>query len=117
MRLRPTLVALALAAAAAPPAWSTDLLDTWRAAAGPDPEFAAARAAHPAGQARRQQAAALWRPNVLLEAGAGLATSENATRGARFAAPGFGDSTGVDFDTSVTNGTSTPYALVLRQPH
>ena len=116
MRLRPTLVALALAAAAAPPAWSTDLLDVWRAAAGHDPECAAARAAHQAGQARRQQAAALWRPNVLLEAGAGRATGENAIRGARFATPGFGESTGVDFDTSVTNGTSTRYALVLRQP-
>ncbi len=115
MRLRPTLAALALAVAAAP-AGSTGLLEVWRAAAAHDPGFAAARAAREAGQARGRQAGALWRPSVMLEAGAGAATSENAIRGARFAAPGFGQSSGVDFDTSVTNGTSTRYGVALRQP-
>lgn len=115
MRLRPTLAALALAAVAAP-AGSTSLVEVWRAAAGHDPAFAAARSAHEAGQARGRQASALWRPSVALEAGAGAASSENSIRGARFAAPGFGESTGVDFDTSITDGVSTRYGVALRQP-
>lgn len=114
MRVR--LLPLVLAFAAAQPAWSLDLVEAWRAAAAHDPEFAAARAAHEAGAARRREGAALWRPSVNLEAGAGLATNETSTRGARFAAPGFGQSNGVDFDTSVNNGTSTRYAVSLRQP-
>ncbi|HYD77685.1 TolC family outer membrane protein [Ramlibacter sp.] len=115
MRLRPALTALAFAFAAAPAA-STGLVETWRAAAAHDPGFAAARAAREAGQARSRQAGALWRPQAMLEAGAGAATSENAIRGAGFAAPGFGSATGVDFDTSITGGTSTRYGLAVRQP-
>ena len=103
-------------ALAAPAAQATDLLDVWRAAAARDPEFAAARAARAAGEARRAQAGALWRPTVALQAGVALADAETAARGAQFSAPGFGQSTGVAFDTSVTAGTSTRYALTLRQP-
>ena len=115
MLLRPTLLALALAAAL-PPAGAMDLLDAWRAASAHDPEFAAARASHDAGEARREEGTALWRPTVALQAGAGWATQENSIRGAQFSAPGFGQSSGVDFDTSVTGGTATRYALSLRQP-
>lgn len=115
MRWRPTLAALALAAAAAP-AGATSLVEVWRAAAGHDPGFAAARAAREAGQARGRQAQALWRPSITLEAGAGAATGESAIRGAHFAAPGLGSSRGVDFDTSVTDGTHTRYGVALRQP-
>ena len=102
--------------AAAPAAWSMDLLDTWRAAAAHDPEYAAAQSSRAAGAALAREASALWRPTVGLEAGIGWASSENATRGAQFAAPSFGTSSGVSFDTSITHGTSTRYALVLRQP-
>jgi outer membrane protein len=112
-RLAHLLVAVTLAA---PAARATDLLEVWRAATAHDPEFAAARAARGAGQARRDQAGALWRPNVALQAGVALADAESATRGARFSAPGFGESTGVAFDTSVTGGTSTRYAVSVRQP-
>ncbi|MGZ8260776.1 MAG: TolC family protein, partial [Caldimonas sp.] len=93
-----------------------DLVDVWRAAMGHDAAFAAARAARAAGEARRTQAGTLWKPAVVLEAGAGIATNETAVRGARFAAPGFGQTTGVAFDTSVTNGTSGRVAVALRQP-
>ncbi|HEX6363123.1 MAG TPA: transporter, partial [Albitalea sp.] len=96
------LAALAGSLALASAARALDLAETWRAASRHDPEFAAARAAHDAGRARREQAAALWRPTVLLEGGVARATNEAATRGARFSAPGFGTSTGVAFDTSVT---------------
>ena len=103
-------------AAAAPPAWSMDLLDTWRAAASHDAEYAAAQSSRAAGAALAREASALWRATVGLEAGIGWASTENATRGAQFAAPAFGTSGGVSFDTSITSGTSTRYALVLRQP-
>jgi len=112
-RLAPLALALSLAA---PAAHATDLLEVWRAAATHDPEIAAARAARAAGEARRAQAGALWRPTVALQAGVALADAETAARGAQFSAPGFGQSTGVAFDTSVTGGASTRYALSLRQP-
>ena len=112
-RLAPLALALSLAA---PAAHATDLLEVWRAAATHDPEIAAARAARAAGEARRAQAGALWRPTVALQAGVALADAETAARGAQFSAPGFGQSTGVAFDTSVTGGASTRYALALRQP-
>ena len=116
MAPRHALIAAAAAALLGGPAHALDLLQVWRSAAAHDSEFAAARAAHDAGQARGRQASALWRPNVVLQAGAGVATQESATRGAQFAAPGFGQSTGVAFDTSVNNGTSSRYALAVRQP-
>jgi outer membrane protein len=107
---------LALAGAFAPVARAAGLLETWRAAALHDPEFAAARASLAAGEARREQAGALWRPTIALQAGVGVADNETAVRGASFSAPGFPPSTGVAFDTSVNGGTSTRYALSLRQP-
>ena len=113
--VRQLAVAL-LAAACAPAAPAMDLVDAWRAAASHDAEHAAARAAQAAGESRRTQASALWRPVVALEASAGIASQEQATRGARFSAPGFGTSTGVDFDTSVERGPATRGALTLRQP-
>lgn len=97
-------------------AQALDLTEVWRAAALHDPEFAAARAAHEAGLARREQAGALWRPRIQLEGGVGRASIETATRGAAFSAPGFGAFDGVAFDTSVTSGTSTHVAIAVRQP-
>jgi len=116
MRNRPRPAVLLLALAMASSAHALDLTETWRAAARHDPEFAAARAAHEAGRARRDQAAALWRPTVVLEGGVARAANESATRGARFAAPGFGTSAGVAFDTSVASGTAGRLAVALRQP-
>lgn len=110
------LTVVAWAALAAGPSWGLDLMESWRAASAHDAQTAAARAARDAGAARAQQAKALWRPQVVLEGGAGAATNESATRGARFATPAFGSSTDVGFDTSVTGGTATRYALMLRQP-
>jgi len=115
-RLTRTLAAAAVAAGLAPHASALDLMDVWRAAAGHDAEFAAARAAGAAADARRGQASALWRPNLALQGGAGWATNESAVRGAHFSAPGFGQTNGVAFDTSVVNGTSGRVALALRQP-
>lgn len=115
--MRPsTLFSAVLLALAAQTAGAADLLQAWRAAQRHDPEFAAAQAAFEAGSTRREQARALWRPSVMLEAGAGRMSSDTSMRGARFAAPGFGQSSGVAFDTSVSNGTLERYTLSAKQP-
>ena len=113
MKTRAALLAVFMAA---PAAQAMDLLDTWRAAAAHDPEYAAARAARDAGAAQSREASALWRPTIAIEGGVAHAANESSARGASFAAPGFGSTTGVNFDTSVTSGTSTRYAVVVRQP-
>lgn len=97
-------------------AWPIDLMQAWHGAEQHAPDAAVARAAREAGAARAEQARALWRPSVVLEGGASIASGETAVRGAQFSAPGFGTSTGVAFDTSVTGGSATRYALGLRQP-
>lgn len=116
MRRAGACIVLALGATLAPAAWALDLVQAWQGAEQHAPDAAAARAAREAGAARGTQAQALWRPNVMLEGGASYASHESATRGAQFSAPGFGQSTGVSFDTSVTGGTATRYAVALRQP-
>ncbi|MDR2154163.1 MAG: TolC family protein, partial [Burkholderiaceae bacterium] len=114
---RYALLALGLALVAAPSARALDLIDAWQAALAHDPAYAAARAAHDAGLTQTRQASALWRPALALQAGVGAAYAENAMRGARFAAPGFGSvEGGVDFDTSIHGGTMTSAGIELRQP-
>lgn len=97
-------------------AGAADLLQAWQAARQSDPEFAASQSARLAGEARRKQADALWRPSVQLSAVAGRGTSETEASGARFSAPGFGQSDGVAFDTSVTNGSMHRWTVSARQP-
>ncbi|HEY0819455.1 MAG TPA: TolC family outer membrane protein [Rhizobacter sp.] len=97
-------------------AWPLDLLQAWQGAEQHAPDAAVARAARDAGTARGEQSRALWRPGVMLEGGVSYANGETSVRGAQFAAPGFAASNGVAFDTSVTGGTATRYALALRQP-
>ena len=99
-----------------PPAMAVDLLQAWQAAQQHDLEFAAAVAAHEAAQARRKQAASLWRPSVGFSGTVGRANSESAVSGAQFSAPGLGTSNGVDFDTSVRNGKNRRVALQASQP-
>ena len=114
--MRPSTLLSAVLLALSAQAAGADLLQAWQAAQRHDPEFAAAQAAFEAGGARREQARALWRPSVMLEAGAGRMSSDTGMRGARFAAPGFGQSSGVAFDTSVNNGTLERYTLSAKQP-
>ena len=115
---RHALLALACSAALAAPSAraATDLLQAWQAAEQHDRAYAVARAAHAVAQPRRDQAAALWRPNVALTAAAGVGTHDSDVRGAQFAAPGLGTSNGVDFSTSVRGGTATRWALQASQP-
>jgi outer membrane protein len=107
---------LVLALVAAQAASAADLIEAWRGAAQNDSDYAVARAAHLAAQPRRDQAAALWRPNVGLTASAGISTHETDTRGAQFSAPGFGLSNGANFNTSVTNGMAGRWAISASQP-
>lgn len=97
-------------------AMATGLLEAWQAARAHDKEYAVARAAHEAAQTLREQAHALWRPNLHLSGAAGVAGNETDTRGAQFSAPGFGQSADVGFSTSVTRGTASRLALVATQP-
>lgn len=116
MRVTRSLLAATLAGMFASSAAGADLLQAWQAASRNDREFAVALAARTVADPRREQAAALWRPNVGATLAAGLGTSETSVRGARFEAPGFGASEGVAFDTSVTGGTSTRWAVAAVQP-
>ncbi len=109
------LAVSALAAVAAPAA-ATDLIDAWRAAQQHDLDFAVSRAAQQSAAARRSQAGALWRPNVMLSGTAGVAGSDTAVDGAQFSAPGLGTSDGVVFNTSVNRGTLGRWALSASLP-
>lgn len=95
---------------------ATDVVQAWEAARRHDPEYAAAQAAFEAANTRREQARALWRPAVVLEAGAGRMSSETNMSGAQFSAPGFGQSSGVAFNTSIRNGNLDRYTLSAKQP-
>jgi len=113
---RSVVVALALAVAGWPRAHAMDLMQAWQGALQHAPDAAVADAARQAGAARAQQAKALWRPSVALEGGVAVANSETSIRGAQFSAPGFGQTGGVAFDTSVKGGAAGRYALAVRQP-
>src|SRR5450631_310121 len=115
-RLVRVMAVLLAAACGVPTARAIDLVGAWRAAQEHDLEYAAARAAHAAGQARRDQGAALWRPSVELTGTAGRMSSSTATSGAQFSAPGFGQTKGVDFNTSISDGNTTNWAVAARQP-
>ncbi len=105
-----------LALVCSAPAGATDLLQAWQAAEQHDRGHAVARAAHATAQPRRDQATALWRPNVALTAAAGAGTHDSDVRGAQFSAPDMGTSNGVDFSSSVHGGTATRWALQASQP-
>ena len=118
--MRSTLLPLATLTVAlachAPPVLAADLATVWQAAAQHDKTLAVANAAHAAAQPRRDQAAALWRPNVALGTSVGVAGSNTATQGAQFSAPGFGTSRDVGFATSVNSGVAARLAVTLVQP-
>jgi len=111
-----TVLAAAVTALCASAASATDLLEAWQAAELNGLELRSAYASRQAGAARRAQAASLWRPTVQVTGTAGLASSDTATSGAQFAAPGFGVSSNVAFNTSVNGGTTGRWALAARQP-
>ena len=111
-----TLTAALAAACLAPTAKAAGLVEIWQAATQNDKTLAVRNAAHAAAQPKREQAAALWRPNVALSTSVGIAGSDTATQGAQFSAPGFGTSQDVAFATSVNSGVAGRVAVTLAQP-
>ncbi len=114
MRMKPlwaTLLVLGLSGAHA-----ADLLQAWQAARQHDPDMAVALAAQQAGQTRRAQASALWRPTVAATAAGGAMGAQTSTAGASFSAPGFGASSNVGFNTSVDNSLGVRWSLGARMP-
>jgi outer membrane protein len=92
------------------------VVDAWRAAMQHDPQFEAARAQWEAGKTHADQGRALWMPTLAVQGSAGRADQQSESSGAAFSAPGFGSTNGVDFRTSVNNGTSRQWAFVAEQP-
>jgi outer membrane protein len=90
--------------------------DAWRAAQAHDPAYALAQAQRDAGSAQAAEGRALWLPNVSATGSSGRGDLRNTTRGAAFAAPGFGSTDGVEFRTSIHQGTATRWAITAEQP-
>lgn len=106
---------IALMGASAAGTHALDLAQAWRAVQTADPALAVARAVAQGGETQRQQATAMWRPQVSVSVGAGMAGADSASTGAHFAAPGLGASNGVDFNTAVNSGVSTRWSVSARQ--
>jgi len=116
MKLLTSVISAALLTMAIPSAFATDLMVAWQAAQNHDPEFASAQANYEASMTHRDQSRGMWLPSVSLTAGAGVQSTSTETTGAQFSAPGFVQTTGVAFDTSIHNGNAEQVALVARQP-
>lgn len=117
-RLRIALACLTLALSLGAHATGdrNDLVAGWHAALAHDPGYAAARADYAAGQAKGQQARALWRPSIMAGASLGWADQRDSTSGAGFDAPGFGSVSDVAFRTRINSGTAQSWNLTLQQP-
>lgn len=114
-RLLPA-TALAWACSLSCPAQAMDLMDAWEKVRQFDPQMSMAQATLDSSQALSQQASSLWRPSVMANATAAAMGAQSRMNGAEFAAPGFGQSNGVNFSTSVNHGLTSRWALQLRQP-
>lgn len=107
-----------LAAALVQPVWSQELslAEVWHRAAGHDYAWQAAEQAHLASAAKREQAQAVWRPSVVAGGTAGIGSASTHTSGAQFSTPSFGTQSGVNFNTSVNNGSVLRWQLGVQQP-
>jgi outer membrane protein len=97
-------------------AGATELSQVIQAALEKDTRMGVANAERAHAATKKDQAKALWRPQVFASAVVGAASQDNQMNGAQFTAPGFGTSSGVDFATSVAGGTMTRATLGLVQP-
>jgi outer membrane protein len=114
--MRYVIATILLLAPAAALAGGISVTDTWRSAMAHDPKFAVAQAQRDAGRARGSEGRALWMPTLSATGGVARSDLDNRTQGAFFAAPGFGSTNGVDFQTSVNGGTATRWAFIAEQP-
>lgn len=97
-------------------AGATELSQVVQAALNQDARMAVAQAERVQAASKKDQAAALWRPQVMLSTTLGAASQDNSMKGAQFTAPGLGTSSGVDFATSVNGGTMARVTLGVVQP-
>ena len=115
--IRFAAAACAACAAFAGPAWaSLDFLQGWQALVAHSPAYEAVVRQSDAGQAKVDQAKALWRPQVLLGVGAGWSGQRTLVDGAGFTAPGFGSTQDVAFRTQVDSGLGTALSVMAQQP-
>lgn len=110
-----TLMAVSAWMLCAGAASATDLMQVWQAARQHDPHGAIVEAGLAAGETRREQAAALWRPQVALSASTGWASAQTQMNGAQFAMPGSAPVDGASFGTSVNGGTAKRWTLMAKQ--
>ena len=94
---------------------AADLMQIWQAAQEQDPKVRAMLAMREAGETRRTQADALWRPTVGLSMAAGAGSGKSVMEGSEFAAPGLAAS-GASFSTQVGRGTMSQIQLAAKMP-
>jgi outer membrane protein len=116
MNINRHIIAATVLAVSSLSANAMDLMEAWLATLQHDPQVMVSKASRQVGDAQREQAAALWRPTVMFSATAGIMNSETSMAGAHFSAPGFGQSDGVGFGTSIEKGNSTRWAISVSQP-
>lgn len=117
MRLSSLMLGVALAWSGAAYADDLSLSEAISAAHQHDQEYLSATTLEQTAEALRDQAKSLWRPQVALSASAGKASNATKTHGAQFSAPSMGLlNQSADFNTSISNGTLTQWAISAKQP-
>ncbi len=110
-------LSIALVSAGAAYADELNLSEAIAAAKRHDKDYLSAATLSDSADALREQAGSLWRPQVVLSASAGKASHASQTTGAQFSAPSMGmRHQSADFNTSISNGTMTQWALSAKQP-
>ena len=108
---------LALAFSGAAYADDLSLSEAISAAKLHDKEYLAADTLTQTAESLRDQAKSLWRPQVLLSGSIGKSSHETKTSGAQFSAPSMNMfNQAADFNTSISNGTATQWAISAKQP-
>jgi outer membrane protein len=116
IKLRTWLPLLIALATYQPSAYALDLLQAWQSAIANDKDYAVAQAGYAVLAPKQQQAQALWRPNVMVSGTLGVGFQDSNMQGAQFSTPAFGQSNGVNFNTSINGGLSSRLALTANQP-
>ncbi|WP_175854882.1 TolC family protein [Burkholderia anthina] len=92
------------------------LPELWELAQSNAPAMHIATATRHAGDSRKSQARALWRPDVTLTGSAGYGDMSSDVRGAQFSAPGFGQSDSVRFGTDANRARTGSWGVQVTQP-
>lgn len=96
--------------------YAADLLSTWQAAQENDYQYRSGKIEQQIGNAKREQAGALWKPQVSASAMGGWNNSNSSIQGAQFSAPGMGTVSGANFNTSINSGAVGKYDVTAMMP-